>query len=555
MGGFAGWRGLRVVARRRSLALTLLACWASSLDAPSPCRAASPYIMLGPADEIALDQPRVAIELVDPATGRSLGPSLANTFLLDTGANSILASNEAVSELKPKGYRTEGTFLEQGVAGFKEFDVSAEYHIRFAGGDGLPLTLPDSRILSSGTQSFCPLPGVCSFYGIMGMPAMTDRVTTLDLTSLGGGMDIGDILNGDFSINFLDTRFSPSLPATNLRRYTVPIRGLSFPAEADGPVPVWTNLPQVALFAGHEGRRTRANFVLDTGAQLSIISTDVAFALGLDANGDGRLEDDAVGSQPIGGVGGTLDAPIMQFEELRIPTNEGLEMVYKNLQVAVVDIDPTIDGILGMNLLSSGWSGAIFGSLGDLSDLLNEAGFGDLLAGLGGLGVDGGGSPYGFFQKVHFDFRDFSRTNRGNIVFDLSPEVSGPLSADGRHGDLDLDGDVDLEDRGLWVHVKMQTWFGDSNLDGRFDSQDLVTVFAAGQYEDALVDNSKWETGDWNGDCEFNSQDMILAFQDGAYASLPATAAVPEPGSWALAVASAIAMGAMRRRGVRRTGE
>ena len=131
MGGFAEWRGLRAMTGPRSLALAMLACVASSMDT----RAAAPYITLGPADEIALDQPRVAIELVDPATGASLGPSLANTFLLDTGANSILASNEAVADMKPRGYRTEGTFLEQGVAGFKEFDVSAPYNIRFAGGD------------------------------------------------------------------------------------------------------------------------------------------------------------------------------------------------------------------------------------------------------------------------------------------------------------------------------------------------------------------------------------------------------------------------------------
>jgi hypothetical protein len=58
---------------------------------------------------------------------------------------------------------------------------------------------------------------------------------------------------------------------------------------------------------------------------------------------------------------------------------------------------------------------------------------------------------------------------------------------------------------------------GDANLDGRFNSSDLVQVFAAGQYEDALAGNSTWSTGDWNGDGEFTTSDLVLAFQVGQY--------------------------------------
>ena len=36
---------------------------------------------------------------------------------------------------------------------------------------------------------------------------------------------------------------------------------------------------------------------------------------------------------------------------------------------------------------------------------------------------------------------------------------------------------------------------GDSNLDGEFNSADLVTVFAAAEYEDGLEANSTWATG------------------------------------------------------------
>jgi hypothetical protein len=39
----------------------------------------------------------------------------------------------------------------------------------------------------------------------------------------------------------------------------------------------------------------------------------------------------------------------------------------------------------------------------------------------------------------------------------------------------------------------------------------------AGEYEDALDDNSTWEEGDWNDDGDFTSTDLVLAFAAGAY--------------------------------------
>ncbi|MCA9199734.1 MAG: hypothetical protein KDA87_19475, partial [Planctomycetales bacterium] len=58
---------------------------------------------------------------------------------------------------------------------------------------------------------------------------------------------------------------------------------------------------------------------------------------------------------------------------------------------------------------------------------------------------------------------------------------------------------------------------GDANLDGVFDSSDLVRIFQEGQYEDGIVGNSNWRSGDWNGDGEFNTSDLVTAFQLGWY--------------------------------------
>jgi hypothetical protein len=61
--------------------------------------------------------------------------------------------------------------------------------------------------------------------------------------------------------------------------------------------------------------------------------------------------------------------------------------------------------------------------------------------------------------------------------------------------------------------------YGDANLDGVFDSRDLVQVFQRGEYEDGIQDNSRWEGGDWNGDGEFNSADLVAAFQANEYSA------------------------------------
>lgn len=101
--------------------------------------------------------------------------------------------------------------------------------------------------------------------------------------------------------------------------------------------------------------------------------------------------------------------------------------------------------------------------------------------------------------------------------------------------DLDHDGNVEPADRITWIHQIKKTHLGDSDLDGAFDSRDLVAVFQRGQFEDQIVGNSKWEDGDWNGDREFTTADFVSAFQDGGYGITPPAhvSTVPEPtGNW-----------------------
>ena len=503
----------------------------ATLLVPVQLLANAPTITLGFADQLAFDQPRIDIQLVDPDTGVTLGPDFASSFLLDTGANSILAVDDAILELNRGGYQVDGQFFERGVAGVTEFDVSAEYDIRFVGSDNREHVIEDKRILSSTTTSFCPIPGSCSFFGIVGMPVMDQRVTTMDLSSIGGGGVEFDPFDPFTGIDFMRTTFFDEIPTTDLRRHSVQLERAVFEPHGDGPIPAWSDLAFVPVAPTHAGNRVESNFILDTGAQLSIISNDLAFALGLDANGNGILQDEATGSQEIGGVGGTVDAPLMLIDELRVPTEQGTELIFKDLIVAVVDIDPTIDGIFGMNLLTSGWLGAAFGGEDDLEalrDLLGDAGLQDLFDEIGIEGLDSNGSLYPFFEKVHLDLRSGER----KLYFDLMPDVPSVEQPEGvLHGDVDNDGDIDFDDRHAWVMTIANTYFGDSNLDGQFDSRDLVTVFQAAEYEDDIASNSTWSEGDWNGDGEFDTKDLVLAFNYAGYdrGPRPAAQAVPEP--------------------------
>ena len=160
----------------------------------------------------------------------------------------------------------------------------------------------------------------------------------------------------------------------------------------------------------------------------------------------------------------------------------------------------------------------------------------------------------------------------GRVCLDFCPGIGNPgdYNGDGMldAADLDLqaaamnnpnpdlgvydennDGLVDFADRQIWVSDLKVTWMGDADLNGQFNSGDLVTVFTAGKYESG--DAANWGEGDWNGDLTFGSGDLVTAFTDGGYEAGPkaAVAAVPEPSSIILVLTSLLALfGVARRR-------
>ena len=93
--------------------------------------------------------------------------------------------------------------------------------------------------------------------------------------------------------------------------------------------------------------------------------------------------------------------------------------------------------------------------------------------------------------------------------------------------DIDGDASVGIADRDYLVREILDLSYGDANLDGEFDSADLVLVSQAAQYRNDVVGDSVWSTGDWDGDLEFDTGDLMLAFRAGTY-ERPKLHAVPE---------------------------
>jgi hypothetical protein len=137
------------------------------------------------------------------------------------------------------------------------------------------------------------------------------------------------------------------------------------------------------------------------------------------------------------------------------------------------------------------------------------------------------------------DFNDDGVLDTADID-DLTGQSAGGLNPPGY--DLDNDSLVNEADVAVWVKDLFGSWIGDANLDGEFNSSDLIDVLATGTYE---VDvDSVWSQGDFNGDGRTNSTDLVAALADGGYEMGPraAVASVPEPGSLVLLLLGVISL-------------
>ncbi|HKD36448.1 MAG TPA: aspartyl protease family protein, partial [Pirellulales bacterium] len=368
-------------------------------------------LTLGPSDNIAIDQPQVAVALYTlPSPGQLIGPVDYNSFVLDTGATTILAAQEATGELQSGGLQTVATYYENGVAGTSATGVSAQYEFNYAGTDGIPQTLSPVRILAA------PDLDLGGFGGIAGMPLLVGHSTTVDLTTQAATSQ------GSISVSF-----SPAPPPATAHRYDVPLKLVNFPLDGQvnptDPLPTSAPLSMAPVQIRNGSHVVESHFVIDTGAQVSIISTAVAKALGIDP------ATDSVGSLPVGGIGGTVDMPLIDTDSLSVHTLSKTDLKWTGLEIGVLDIDPNVAGVLGMDLLDSGWFSAAFG---------------------------GGGT--GYLSQVQFDFRNAANMT-GDMLLDVDPShdiVNSPNNS----APWDFNGSGNFSDLTKWYSLVLPTGAG-----------------------------------------------------------------------------------------------
>jgi hypothetical protein len=132
---------------------------------------------------------------------------------------------------------------------------------------------------------------------------------------------------------------------------------------------------------------------------------------------------------------------------------QGVDLVWNlesSLSVVVIDIHEDIDGVLGSDLLTSGWFSGLFDE--EQEELI------------------------GPLQQVHFDFRQlFETDDTGKIYFDLTPSFDVVLTP--TPGDYNNDGIVDAADYNVWRDSLGMTSAGlaaDGNNDGKVDQEDYL---------------------------------------------------------------------------------
>lgn len=364
--------------------------------------AAALELVLGPADSLALDQPRITFGLTDESTDPAtvIGPEIFNSALLDTGANGILLARP--SYLDSGGALTidygsvsadiDGSgvieademnlqYNELGVAGTTPLDIHQSHGMRITDSDGV------ERIIGTDIRAFGDSSlNIGSFGAIVGMPAMDGFAVEIDMrpnASLGfqrvafhdtiGGATLESAASMNVDLRIVAPEYTdPTLIDAGFPELLPTFAGL----------PVIDNVDMRHTGGANSGGATlTANdytFLVDTGAQTVIISQQMAEDMGIDFVNTLAAGGDIVDFLEVGGIGGTILMPLVTVDNFILPTQGGVELVWTDLLVGVLDIggeegiDAPFDAVFGMNMLTTGYLGAAFGGGGG-DTIVNES--------------------------------------------------------------------------------------------------------------------------------------------------------------------------------------
>ncbi len=324
------------------------------------CRAsfcAETELVLDGVCEAALDIPRISFVLKREANGPSMNVAdefSLNWAFLDTGASGVLLSRQTAVDMK-LAVEPNAAFVDVGIGGEEYFDVSQPVYIGL--GDFEQMGSPERtayKVQGPGRvqvrRSDAALMGEA--IDVMGMPVMAGKIFVLDS---------GATNEGGFFAACIKERGDPSIPKSDI---VVSLRFENFLNTTNpknkGPLPSLSFNPVIDnVVASYGGNSSRGNWLLDTGATVSLISTEQAQKLGL-INKQGTPLVKQAFSLPIGGVGATVQVPGFEIDKLSIPAVSGSNLVFRKARIGVHDIKyfnektgkfATLDGVFGSNFL------------------------------------------------------------------------------------------------------------------------------------------------------------------------------------------------------------
>lgn len=343
-------------------------------------------VVLGPADTLALDQPRITFGITDESTipGTVIGPGIFNSALLDTGANGILLAGPSYRDdsgaltidygsvsadldgsgtIEPDEMNLQ--YAELGVAGTSLLDLHASNGLRIFDSDGVE-RLIGTDIRAFGDSSL----NIGSFAAIVGMPAMQGYAVEIDLRPN---------LNLEFQrVVFHDSIAQATIESPNTLNVDLRIIEPEFTdstlVDAGFPelLPTFAGLPVIDnVDMRHTGGANSGGatltaedytFLVDTGAQTVIISEQMAQDMGIDFTQTLAQGGDIVDFLEVGGIGGTVAMPLITVDNFIMPTQNGPDLVWTDLLVGVLDIDGApFDAVFGHSMLTTGYLAAAFG--------------------------------------------------------------------------------------------------------------------------------------------------------------------------------------------------
>jgi hypothetical protein len=316
--------------------------WAARIVLSAAAAAWAGQVRIAYVSELAFDQPRVGVYLKD-ADGEYLPPYSGGYVLpglLDTGAAGHVLP-KYLQDLMLTPLDPTGSAEVLTLCGYTEFlDLSQKVYV----GVGPAESENEADYVEMGPQRIAVRRVDPEGAALLGFPMI---VGTPFFWSYAAGVSwqLIEIWPG-IELPMLVVEVRPAGPPPSPLDLTLPVTMLGETNnDPEVALPTANSVPFVDVILWNGSNRQRKQFIVDTGAQISFFSTELAEALGVD------LAHPVDAGLPVTGAG-TCDLTIYPYyvDEMILPTSQGVSLVFEQPMIYVLDV-PGIDGGIGSNML------------------------------------------------------------------------------------------------------------------------------------------------------------------------------------------------------------